>query len=107
MKKRIVPEIVEKSLYKKTSTELTVYFMGNQPIRFTNKQWQGSTLSVDFDIYYMNANTVFLTKRNNVKGTPDGNMFLKWCYELQKQYLNIIQEYDQTFARTRIKSRKT
>jgi len=103
----LLDKIVEKSLYKKTTTELTIYFQGNQPIRFTNRQWQGSTLSVDFDIYYMNDNTVFMMKRNNIKGIPDGDMYLKWCYQLRSQYLDIVQEYNQTFARTKIKSRKT
>ena len=103
----LLDKIVEKSLYKKTTTELTIYFQGNQPIRFTNRQWQGGTLSVDFDIYYMNDNTVFMMKRNNIKGIPDGDMYLKWCYQLRSQYLDIVQEYNQTFARTKIKSRKT
>ena len=55
----LLDKIVEKSLYKKTTTELVIYFQGNQPIRFTNRQWHGSTLSVDFDIYYMNGSFVF------------------------------------------------
>ena len=103
----LLDKIVEKSLYKKTTTELTIYFQGNQPIRFTNRQWQGSTLNVDFDVYYMNDNTVFMLKRNGVKGTPDGDMFLKWCYQLRSQYLTIVQEYNQTFAKSKAKSRKT
>ena len=103
----LLDKIVEKSMYKRTTTELTVYFQGNQPIRFTNKQWQGSTLNVDFDIYYMNNNTVFMTKRNDLRGMPDGDMFLKWCYQLRSQYLNIVQEYNQTFAKSKAKSRKT
>lgn len=103
----LLDKIVEKSLYKKTTTELVIYFQGNQPIRFTNRQWQGSTLSVDFDIYYMNDNTVFMTKRNELRGMPDGDMFLKWAYQLRSQYLNIVQEYNQTFAKSKAKSRKT
>lgn len=100
-------KIVEKSLYKKTTTELTIYFLGNQPIRFTNRQWQGSTLSVDFDIYYMNDHSVFVTKRGNLNGMPDCNMFLKWCYQLRSQYFTIVEEYKQTFANRKNKSRKT
>jgi|GEM_PF-5848552 len=103
----LLDKIVEKSLYKKTTTELVIYFQGNQPIRFTNRQWQGSTLSVDFDIYYMNDNTVFMTKRNDLRGMPDSDMFLKWCYQLRSQYLNIVQEYNQTFAKSKARSRKT
>jgi len=103
----LLNKIVEKSLYKKTTTELTIYFQGNQPIRFTNRQWEGSTLSVDFDIYYMNDNIVFTTKRNELRGMPDGDMFLKWCYQLRSQYINIVQEYNQTFVKSKSKSRKT
>jgi len=103
----LLDKIVEKSLYKKTSTELIIYFLGNQPIRFTNRQWQGSNLNADFDIYYMNDNAVFVTKRTNISGKPDGDRFLKWCYELRTQYFNMVQEYNQTFARAKIKSRKT
>jgi hypothetical protein len=94
-------------VYKKTTTELTIYFQGNQPIRFTNKQWAGNAINIDFDIYYMNDNTVFVTKRNNLRGTPQGDVFLKWCYQLRSQYFRIVQEYNQTFARAKIKSRKT
>lgn len=100
-------KIIEKSIYKKTTTELTIYFQGNQPIRFTNKQWQGNAVSIDFDIYYKNDNTVFVTKRNNLKGTPQGDVFLKWCYQLRSQYFDIVQEYNQTFARSKTKLRKT
>jgi hypothetical protein len=100
-------KIIEKSVYKKTTTELTIYFQGNQPIRFTNKQWAGNAINIDFDIYYMNDNTVFVTKRNNLRGTPQGDVFLKWCYQLRSQYFRIVQEYNQTFARAKIKSRKT
>ena len=92
-------KIVEKSTYKKISTELTVYFFANQPICFTNKQSEGNATRVDFDIYYKNDNPVFVQKRNELKGTPDGKMFLKWCYQLREDYLKIVQEYDQTFAR--------
>ena len=91
-------KIIEKSLYKKISTELVVYFHGNKPVRFTNRQWEGSSLKTDFDIYFMNDNSVYSIKRNSVKGTPDGDMYLKWCYELHKDYLRIVQEYNQTFA---------
>jgi len=103
----LLDKIVEKSLYQKTSTELTIYFLGNQPVRFTNRQWHGSALNVDFDIYYMSDNTVYVNKRNGQKGTPNGDVFLKWCYQLRAQYFNVIQEYNQTFARTKMKSRKT
>lgn len=103
----LLDKIVEKSLYKKTTTELTIYFLSNQPVRFTNRQWEGSALNVDFDIYYMNDNTVYVTKRNSLKGAPNGDIFLKWCYQLRTQYFGIVDEYNQTFARAKIKSRKT
>lgn len=95
----LLDKIVEKSLYKKTSTELTIYFLGNEPVRFTNRQWEGSALRFDFDIYYMNGNTVYVVKRNQFKGTPDGNECLKWCHQLKEEYLEIVKEYNQTFAR--------
>jgi len=97
----LLDKVVEKSLYQKTSTELTIYFQGNQPIRFTNRQWQGSSLKVDFDIYYMNDNTVFTAKRTELRGTPDGSAFLKWCYQLRSDYFRVVQEYNQTFAHSR------
>lgn len=95
----LLDKIVEKSLYKKTSTLLVIYFLGNQPILFANKQWQGSSLRYDFDIYYMNDNPVFIVKRNELKGAPDGAAYLKWCYDLRKEYFGIVQEYNQTFAK--------
>lgn len=92
-------KVVEKSVYKKITTEITVYFFGNQPICFTNKQSEGRTSRVDFDIYYMNDNPVFVVKRNELKGNPDGGMFLKWCYQLRADYQKMVQDYDRTFAR--------
>jgi hypothetical protein len=95
----LLDKIVEKSLYKKISTELIVYFLNNQPVLFTNRQWNGSAVHYDFDIYYMNGNTVFVVKRNQLAGTPDGDAYLKWCYDLRKEYFEIVQEYNQTFAK--------
>jgi hypothetical protein len=94
----LLDKIVEKSLYKKISTELTIYFLGNKPVRFTNRQWEESAAKIDFDIYYMNDNSVYCVKRNELKGSPDGDAYLKWCYQLQKEYLQIVQEYNQMFA---------
>ena len=91
-------KIVEKSMYKKVATELTVYFFGDQPVRFTNRQWDANTLKFDFDIYYMNGKSVYFVKRNDLKGSPDSDMYLKWCYELRKDYIRIVQEFNQTFA---------
>jgi hypothetical protein len=94
-------KIVEKSLYKKTSTELTIYFFNNQPVFFANRQWEGSTMRYNFDIYYMNDNPVFVVKRNHLNGTPDGSAYLKWCYDLREEYFGIVQEYNQTFAKAK------
>lgn len=104
-KTMLLDKIVEKSVYKKVTTELTVYFFGNQPVRFTNKQWEANAVKFDFDIYYMNDNTVYCVKRNNLKGSPDGDTYLKWCYQLQNDYLRVVQEYNQTFAIRKSKSR--
>jgi hypothetical protein len=101
----LLDKIVEKSLYKKTSTEITIYFLGNQPVRMTNQQKEGSVVRFDFDIYYMSDNAVFTVKRNNLKGSPDAAMFLKWCHQLRSEYFQIVQEYNQTFARAKAKSR--
>jgi len=101
----LLDKIVEKSLYKKTSTELTIYFLGNQPVLFRNRQWEGSSIHYDFDIYYMNDNPAFLVKRNQLKGTPDSDAYLKWCYDLRKEYFGIVNEYNQTLAKAKIKSR--
>ena len=97
----MLDKIVEKSLYKKTSTVLTIYFFNNQPVLFSNKQSEGNTVRYDFDIYYMSDNPVFVVKRNNLDGTPDGSAYLKWCYDLRKEYFGIVQEYNQTFAKVK------
>lgn len=97
----LLDKIVEKSLYKKTSTEITVYFLGNQPVQVTNKQWEGSEVRFDFDIYYMSDKPVYVVKRNNLKGSPDENMFLRWCHQLRSEYFRIVQEYNETFAKAR------
>jgi hypothetical protein len=101
----LLDKIVERSLYQKTSTELVVYFFGNQPVRFTNRQWNGSSVRVDFDIYYMNDKPVFTVKRSELRGSPDGFAYLKWCLDLRKEYFNIVQEYNQLFAKAKIKSK--
>jgi len=99
----LLDKIVEKSLYRKYSTELTVYFQGNQPVLFCNKQWDGSSVRVDFDIYYMNGNTVNYVKRTNLKGVPDGDQYLKWCYQLRKEYNDIVMEYNTTFRHGKLR----
>jgi hypothetical protein len=101
----LLDKIVEKSLYLKTSTELVIYFYGNQPVRFTNRQWDGSVIQTDFDIYYMNDKPVFTVKRSELKGNPDGFAYLKWCLDLRKEYFTIVQEYNQLFAKAKVKSR--
>ena len=93
-KTMLLDKIVEKSLYKKYSTELTVYFQGNQPVLFCNRQWEGSNVKIDFDVYYMNGNTVNFVKKTAFKGVPDGDEYLKWCYQLRKQYEQIVMEYN-------------
>lgn len=101
----LLDKIVEKSEFKKTNTEIIVYFLGNQPIRVTNKQWEGGSVRYDFDIYYMSDKPVYVVKRNNLKGSPDTGMFLKWCHELRSDYFRMVKEYNQTFARSKMKSR--
>jgi len=102
-KTMLLDKIVEKSLYKKYSTELTVYFQGNQPVLFCNKQWEGSNAKVDFDIYYMNGNTVNYVKRTELKGVPDGDEYLKWCYQLRKEYDEIVMAYNITFRHGKLR----
>ena len=100
-KTMLLDKILEKSLYKKTSTELTIYFQGNQPILFTNRQWEGSLLHYDFTIYYKNDNPVFIAKRSSINGTPDSHAYLNWCYDLRKEYFGIVNEYNQLFAKAK------
>jgi hypothetical protein len=90
-------KIVEKSRYGTISTEMSIYFLADQPIRFTSKQREGSDLKTDFDIYYMNNVSVYYANRKNEKAEPDGAMFLRWCYELLSDYNRIVQEYNTTF----------
>jgi hypothetical protein len=104
-KTMLLDKIVEKSVYKKIATELTVYFFGNQPVLFSSRQKEGTVLKADFDIYYMNDNYVYCTKRNNLTGTPDSDTYLKWCYQLKNEYLRVVQEYNQVFASRKSKSR--
>lgn len=99
----LLDKIVEKSLYKKYSTELTVYFQGNQPVLFSNKQWEGSEVKIDFDVYYMNGNTVNFVKKTVFKGVPDGDEYLKWCYQLRREYDEIVMEYNTTFRHGKLR----
>lgn len=104
-KTMLLDKIVEKSLYKKTITELTIYFLGNNPIQFSNKQWEGSTVRYDFTIYYMSDTPVFIKKGTQITGTPDGDAYLKWCYDLRREYFGIVNEYNQTFTKAKSKLR--
>ena len=79
-------KIVERTRYKTLVTELTVYYLLGQPIRFTSTQWDGSRIKVDFDVFYMNDNYLHFIKRKGEKGKPDGDEFLKWCYDLLRSY---------------------
>lgn len=81
-----VEKIVEKSDYKNLETLITVYYQFDMPIRFTSFQKEGKIVKADFDIYYINNNLVHFTKRSKGKGKPDGDMFLKWCMDLLKEY---------------------
>lgn len=92
----MLDKIFERSLYRKISTEMTVYFSSNQPVLFTNKQWNGSQVKVDFDIYYMNDQSVHFIRRQ-LAGSINGGEYLKWCYELKREYDAIVSAYDQTF----------
>lgn len=90
-------KIVEISRFRTVSTELTIYFLGDQPVRFTSTQREGNTLKTDFDVYYMNNLPVYYSNRKDQMKKPDGNMFLKWCYELLGDYNHIVQDYNITF----------
>lgn len=86
-----VDKIVEKSDYKNLETIITVYYHFDMPIRFTSYQKEGKVVKADFDIYYVNNNLVHFTKRSKTKGKPDGDMFLKWCMELLKEYNQMVE----------------
>lgn len=79
-------KIVERTRYKTLVTELTVYYLLGQPIRFTSTQWDGSVIKLDFDVFYMNNNSIYFIKRKGKEGKPDGDEFLKWCYDLLFSY---------------------
>jgi hypothetical protein len=79
-------KIVERTRFRTLVTEITVYYLLGQPIRFTSAQFDGSRLAMDFDVFYMNGNAVYFIKRKGKKGKPDGDEFLKWCYDLLHSY---------------------
>ncbi len=79
-------KIVERTRYRTVVTELTVYYLLGQPIRFTSTQRDGSIIKIDFDVFYMNNNSVYFVKRKGANGQPDGDEFLKWCYDLLYSY---------------------
>ncbi len=81
-----IEKIMERTRYKTLVTELTVYYLLGQPIRFTSTQWDGNKIKVDFDVFYMNNNSIYFTKRCNTKGKPDGEEYLLWCYELLRSH---------------------
>jgi hypothetical protein len=77
-----VEKIVERSRYRTWVTELDVYFLSEKPIRMTSTKWNSEKIIVDFDLYYMQDNFVFCSKRDASKSRPDADFFLKWCYDL-------------------------
>lgn len=80
-----IEKIFEKTLFGGVSTEITVYYRTASPILFQTKQWQGSTMTVDFDYYFQTDNPVYCVKREFTKGNPDGDEILKWCHQLWKE----------------------
>lgn len=91
-----VEKIVEKSDYKNLETIITVYYHFDMPIRFTSFQKEGKVVKADFDIYYVNNNLVHFTKRSKGKGKPDGDMFVKWCMDLLKEYNEMMEVQKQS-----------
>ena len=80
-----VEKICEKSKYRHWTTEIVVYYLAGQPLRFTTKQWDNKVLKLDFDVYFQNNNSVYQVKRLLDKGDPNTQDLLKWCYELLKR----------------------
>jgi len=85
-----VEKIVEKSTYNKLTTEITVYFRFNQPVRLTTVQKEGGKIKADFDVYYVNNHSIYFTKRTTEKGKPDEDELLVWCKELLKEYDKMV-----------------
>ena len=81
-----VEKIIERTRYKTLVTELTMYYLMGQPIRFSTTQREGNVIKMDFDVFYMNDHYVHFINRNGRKGKPDGDQFLKWCYQLLHSY---------------------
>lgn len=78
-------KVVEVSRYKDIVTQVTVYFKQGQPIRLTSVQQESGVLKADFDIYFMNSSPVHVARRQ-AQGQPNGDAFLRWCYELLNDY---------------------
>ena len=81
-----IEKIVERATYKTVVTELSVYYMQGQPIKMVTSQWDSTALKVDFDVFFMNNAFIHFTKRCNIPGKPDGEEYIKWCYELLRSY---------------------
>lgn len=93
-----VDKIIEKSTYNNLVTELTVYFRFNQAIRVTTTQKEGLAVKADFDVYFVNNNSVHFTKRTQMKGKPDTDEIIEWCKELLKDYDEIALEQKQNYT---------
>lgn len=86
-----VEKIIEKSTYKNVTTEIIVYFRFNQPVRLTTIQKEGGVLKADFDVYYVNNNSVHYTKRDKTWGKPDGEELLVLCKGLLNDYNKMVE----------------
>ena len=94
-------KVIEKSEYRKCITEITVYYQGNQPIRFTSRQWDSTRLKTDFDVYYMNSSYVHCIKRSKERGQPDSDEFLKWCKEFVASHKKVVNEFERLHGKLR------
>ena len=92
-----VEKIVEKSTYKKITTEIIVYFRLNQPVRLTTIQKEAEKIKTDFDVYFVNNSSVHFTKRTEGTGKPDGDELLSWCNHLLKDYNQMVESMKDSY----------
>lgn len=81
-----VDKIREQSRYRHWTTIIEIYYYHEKPIRLTSSKWNKTLVVLDFDVYYFHDSAVHFTRRDATGGKPDGHMFLKWSYDLLREY---------------------
>lgn len=76
-----IEKIIENSKYKNLVTEIVVYYVAEQPVRFSSMQKEDNRVLMDFDIYFRDKSLIYSVNRNGNK-QPDPAVFFRWCLEL-------------------------